>query len=217
MRISKLLIVIGVALTATGCKTSVESEVKLSELLNGPTRSISSNLYVEVAGCSDHKDSRVPSSSLIQVRELVPTIFSGSEFVECFRKEFDSFARFTVPVTLAKNTGGQLASPDQINLISDENILLAVSVPKALTAKIKAARAKASAPSLDMKIAVKVVNDSGKDFPFTALASYVDEQPAVFDQFTSQKDRAFTVRLSDVSVSAAINQGKAPVLALPLP
>lgn len=217
MGILKLAVVLGTAFALAGCKTTVESEVKLSDLLSGPSKSIPSNLYVEVAGCSDHKDSRLPSSSLIEVRDLVPTIFAGSEFVECFRKDFDSLARFSLPVTLTKNSDGKPPSEEQINLISNEKALLAVSIPKTITEKINSARTRTSAPSLDMKISIKVINDTGKDFGFYAVASYVDELPAIFDPFTSKKDRSFTVRLSDVSVSTALKKGKAAVLAMPNP
>lgn len=206
-----LAVAVATALIA-GCKTSVETEVKMSDLMSGQTQTIPASLYVEVAACADHEDSRRPSSSLVKVQGLVPGIFEGSKYVECFRKRFDSYARFDIPLTLDRDKDGKAASESQINLVANDQALLGLSVPKPIKDKLDAASKDLGAPSLDMKVTVKVVNDTGKDVPFRVLSAYVDGQPYVYGELTAHSGGSFVLTLSDVSVSMALNQAVAPVM-----
>ena len=212
MRSVRILAVALATVFIGGCKMTVETPVNLSDLLSGPTKTLPSALYVEVAACADYQDSRKPSSSLVDIQKEIPGIFQDAEFVECFRKEMNSFASFSVPVYLDKDKDGKPASTNHINLGSNDTVLLAVVVPEAIQKKMEAAKKKMMGTSLDMRVDIKIKNDTGKDFKFDATSAFVDESPIIYSGMTAPKDAEFVVRLSDVSVQAAIRGTGAMVL-----
>lgn len=205
------LVVLSVILLA-GCKTTVETEVSVSDLLTSGTKTIPGNLYVEVAACNDHEDSRKPSSTLIKTQEIVPTVFPEAKYEECYRQKFDSFARFIVPIVLDKDQDGKLASENHVNIVSNKDNLLSVAVPEVIKSNLDKAKHQGPGTAFKMNVSIKVNNDSGQDFPFTVMASYVDDQPQVFSNLTAPAGSSFVVRLSDVSVSSALDNGSTRVL-----
>lgn len=211
-RTVKVALVVLCAAMAAGCKTTVETEVSLSDLLSSPTKQLAGNLLVEVPACQSHEDSRQPSKVLVDVQQAVPGIFSDAKFEECYSKGFDSFARFSMPVFLDKDADGKLASPSHINIVSNEHGLLSVSVPEAIKKKISNAQKKSPVGKLDLKFAIKVKNDTGKEFPFSAVAVFIDQAPYVFSNLTSKPNGSFLVTLSDVSAKSAVENGDAMVL-----
>ncbi|AVG38515.1 DUF7424 family protein [Achromobacter insolitus] len=211
-RTGKVALAVLCAAMVVGCKTTVETEVNLSDLLNSPTKQLAGNLLVEVPACQSHEDSRQPSKILVDVQEAVPAIFSDAKYEECYRKGFESFARFSLPIFLDKDMDGKLASNSHINLISNEKGLLSVGVPDAIKAKINSAQKKSPVGKLDLKFAIKVKNDTGKEFPFSAVAVFVDQDPYVFSNLTSKPNGSFLVTLSDVSAKSAVEKGDAMVL-----
>ncbi len=61
---------------------------------------VKGNIDIEVSSCNDYEDSRKESKNLIELKQKVPTIFKNAEYVECYRKKFDSYAHFTIPVAV---------------------------------------------------------------------------------------------------------------------
>lgn len=208
----KVALAVLCAVLMAGCKTTVETEVSLTDLLSSPTKQLAGNLLVEVPACQSHEDSRQPSKILVDVQQAVPGIFSDAKYEECYRKGFDSFARFSLPIFLDKDMDGKLASNSHINLISNEKGLLSVGVPDAIKAKINSAQKKSPVGKLDLKFAIKVKNDTGKEFPFSAVAVFIDSAPYVFSNLTSNANGSFLVTLSDVSAKSAVDKGDAMVL-----
>lgn len=200
------------AVLMAGCKTTVETEVSLTDLLSSPTKQLAGNLLVEVPACQGHEDSRQPSKILVDVQQAVPGIFSDAKYEECYRKGFDSLARFSLPIFLDKDMDGKLASNSHINLISNEKGLLSVGIPDAIKAKINSAQKKSPVGKLDLKFAIKVKNDTGKEFPFSAIAVFIDNAPYVFSELTSNANGTFLVTLSDVSAKSALERSEAIVL-----
>jgi len=198
----------------TGCKVTVSTEVSLKDILYGETRTITGDLHVEVAGCSSHEDSRKPSASIQKAQQTIPSIFADAEYLECFSQGFKSFAHFKVPFFLDKDKDGKLASEKHINILSNKDTLLWVGIPTAIKENLERARSNSyGSNALDLSINIKVNNDTGKDFPFAVVASYVDGKPYVFGNLTSTKGKGpFVVTLSDVSVSDALENGVAMVL-----
>lgn len=211
-RTTKIALAVLCSILVAGCKTTVETEVSLSDLLNSPTKQLGGNLLVEVPACQSHEDSRQPSKLLLDIQQAVPGIFSDAKYEECYRKGFDSFARFSLPIFLDKDMDGKLASASHINLISNEKGLLAVGVPDSIKAKIKHAQKKSAVGKLDLQFVIKVNNDTGKDVPFSALAVFIDQSPHVFSRLTTKAGGSFLVTLSDVSAKAAVEDGNAMVL-----
>jgi hypothetical protein len=197
----------------TGCKATVSTEVSLKDLLEGESKAIAGDLHVEVAACNSYEDSRKPSSSIVKAQQTIPSIFADAEYIECFSREFNSFAHFKVPFFLDKDKDGKLASEKHINIISNGNKFLFVGVPTLIKENMERVRSNSyGVNALDLNINIKVNNDTGKDFPFRVYASYIDGQPYVSNDLTSKGDSAFIVTLSDVSVSRALDSGFAVVL-----
>lgn len=212
MRFGKIILASLATLLIAGCKTTVQTEVTLSELLGGETKALPGALYVEVASCNDYQDSRKPSSSLIEAQQQIPGIFKDAEYVECFRQKMDSYAHFKMPIYLDKDKDGKTASNDHINLVSNNSVLLSVVVPDALQKKVEAAKNKPLGSSIDMRVTIKIKNDTGNEFKFNAISAFVDDSPIVYSGITAHKDGEFVVKLSDVSVQAALTVQGAPVL-----
>jgi len=197
----------------TGCKATVSTEVSLKDIIEGESKAIAGDLHVEVAACNSYEDSRKPSSSIVKVQQTIPSIFADAEYIECFSKEFDSFAYFQVPFFLDKDKDGKLASEKHINIISNEDTLLWVGIPTLIKENMERVRSNSyGVNALDLNINIKVNNDTGKDFPFTVYAAFIDGQPYVLSNLTSKGDGAFIVTLSDVSVSHALDSGFSMVL-----
>lgn len=214
MKPHKIAAIALAGLLITGCKTSVETEVKLSDLLTSESKAIPGNLYVEVAGCNDFQDSRKPSDTLVKTQEQIPSIFADAKYVECFRQKMDSLAHFTVPIYLDKDKDGKLASDSHINIVSNDKNLLSVEVPQKIKASLdNVSKNSLIASVLKLSFSIKVINDTEKTFPFTVMAAYVEDQPYVFANLTSNAGSPFVVKLSDVSVSSALESGSARVLA----
>lgn len=211
MRKVRLISAVGALLLVAGCKTTVETEVNISDLLSSPTKQLPGSLIVEVPACQDYQDSRQPSSTLVEVQKMVPTIFKDATFTECYRQQFNSFAAFDVPLVLDKDKDGKLASEDHINILSNDSSLLAVAVPDKIKDGLENASKRGPSSALDMNVTIKVVNDTGSDFDFSVISAFIDEQPHVFGNLTSKANGSFTVRLSDVSVQSALG-GDAMVL-----
>lgn len=99
-----------------------------------------------------------------------------------------------------------------MNLVSNDEGLLSVSVPPQIKARIAAVQKRSPVGALDLKFIIKVKNDTGKDFPFSAIAVFIDQGPQVFSTLTSKAGGAFVATLSDVSAKAAVENGLAMVL-----
>jgi len=211
MKSLKTLASIGACLLIVGCKTTIETEVTVSDLLSSPTKQIAGALVVEVPACQDYQDSRKPSNTLIEVQKMVPTIFKDATFAECYRQQFNSFARFDLPLVLDKDKDGKLASEEHINILSNESEMLAVAVPAQIKAGLEDAAKRGPGSALNMRMKIKVVNDTGADVSFNVVSAFVDDEPYVFGSLISKADQSFTVTLSDVSVQSAVN-GDAMVL-----
>lgn len=206
------LIILAVFLTA--CKTNVETTVKLSDLLEAETKALQGDMYLEVTNCRDYEDSRKPSDAVIEAKKTIPGVFPDAEYVECFRKQFDSYAHFTLPVMLDKDKDDQLASNTHINIYSNDSTLLGVGIPESIQKRIEQVEEdNFGATSFDLNVTIDVVNDLGEAFDFSVISAYVNDYPYVFGELTAQADGgAFTVTLSDVSVQSALQNRLATVL-----
>lgn len=207
-----VVLIVALAVIA-GCRVEMEVTVTLTDLLEEhESKFIMADLYAEVASCRDFEDSRKPSSSLLEARETVPRVFADAEFVDCFSVQFDSLARFTVPVMLDKENDQQWGSDAHVNIRSyKETLEMWVDVPPAIRTALKDVE-RESLQSIDLGIEITVVNDSGADYELAIIAAYVDGEAYTIQRFTSLKGRSFEVVLSDVSVSRALEVGGVMVL-----
>jgi len=209
----KLPSILGVLVALSGCNATVETEVKLSELLDAKGKMLAGSLYVEVAGCNSYEDSRQPSEMVLDAQKMIPQVFGDAKYVECFTKQFDSYAHFSVPIALDKTADGKIASDDHINLVSNEQELLSVLIPEQIKKNIKSVEQSTFAGSgFDIEVNLKLKNDTGKDFTYQVISAYVEGQPHINNPLTAPKGSVWTIKLSDVSVSTALERQSAQVL-----
>lgn len=213
MKSIKIISVLFFALALTGCKVTVDTVVSLKELLHGKNAFISGDLYVEVASCNNYEDSRKPSSSVLKSQKIIPRVFSDSKYVECFSKNMNSYAHFQVPIAIDRKNDGKLASSRHLNIISSGKQLLFVGVPKSIKTNLDQIKKESfGMNSFDLNVQLTVKNDTGREIPFHVLSSYVDNQPHIYGKLVSKVNSSFNIRLSDVSVSKALNEQVAIVL-----
>lgn len=197
------------------CKVSIETQIDISELTDGKNNEINSDLYVEVPTCNNFEDSRKPSDSLIDAVQTVESTIKESKFVECFNKEFESFAHFKMPIAIDRIRDGKIASDDNIILLSNESILLGAQIPPNLKNRIQ----KMESNSLGMhkldnvKFKIKITNKNKKQFNYGAYSVFIDGVPNVANKFTNNGD-SFEIILSDVSFNQAFNGRVSPILFL---
>ena len=107
----------------------------------------------------------------------------------------------------------KLAAESNVNIISNSETLLMVGIPQSIKANMERVKSNSfGATSFDLKVNIKINNDTGKAFPFKFIAAYVEGQPYIHGDLTSKNNGAFVVTLSDVSVSSALENGTAMVL-----
>lgn len=211
----KYLMVAMATLLLSGCKVDIKTSVNSDDLLVTDHKTVMADLNFEVASCSSSEDSRQESDELIKIKAKVPSIFHDAQYVECYRKSFDSFAHFKVPVSVGVR---QKNAPfkDDLYLFSDGNIVAGIGAKRELISRIKTAEADMP-DKLNFNITVDVKKGSQPLPPaVTLLGVYVQKDtPALVANvdFSKYDDLAF--RLSDVSVDALMKYGTVPFLVKP--
>lgn len=206
-RILLLLITLLVALVFTGCKTEVAAEVKLSQLLDEKNYSQNADLYLEIPACSSYEDSRQPSSSLREAAELMPQVFSDAKLIDCFTRNFDSFAHFQIPIHILPEGEGSAVQDRNIQIIkrSSDNLLLGVQLPAGTKERMDRVRSQ-SMGATDMNLIFKIVvnNDINEAYEFVAGATYLNTTPVIFGDYTLRAGGSMTVMPADVVIDRAL-------------
>jgi len=205
-----LLAIIGFFLLS-GCDATIETKVSLKDILESDSKFIAGDLYVEVSSCHDYKDSRKPSESLIETQKIIPSVFKDAKYIECFSKEFDHLAHFSIPIALDKTLDERMVSNEHINILSNDTTLLGIGIPQLLKSNIENAKSSGSG-KLKLKVNFEMHNDTNIKFKFGVLASYVNDKPYVHNFLTIDSGETFKFTLSDVSVSKALEDKAVTVL-----
>ncbi len=209
MRFSIYYLLAIVLSTSLGCKLIAEVSVNMTELLADRNKELTGDLYVEVPRCSDYSD------VLSEARKRVPIVIKGAEYVECFKKDMDSLAHFTIPIGLSRNAN--IRQSPNINLIFNDNNELLMSWPvnrreeflkiirDISLATISEDIKKLGTPDREFKVTIK--NDTGRNFRFVGIASYIGETPYTYNEARSIAGNSFVVTLSEVSMDRAVRYG----------
>ena len=195
----------------SGCQTLVETNIKLSELQTlKSNKVVNSDLYVQVAACNDFQDSRKESSSVVQSKQTIPSIFEDAKYVECFMKEFESYTHFTIPTVL---TNGQVLDANYINILSNQKHLLSVGIPSSIKSSIERVKSNSyGMTALDLNIQISLENDTQTTVEFRALSAYVNGSPSIYDKASVESSKSVKVVLSDVSTDNALENGSSHIL-----
>jgi len=213
-----IILLIAVVFLLSGCKAIIELVIDLTDLTTSKTKQLTADMYAEVTGCNDYEDSRKPSNSVIEAKKTIPDIFQGAQYVECFKKRFESFVHFKIPVILDKDKDGKPAKDGIVNIYSNDSILLGLGFPKQIDQKLEQIKKKSFGIGGidDLIVKIKIKNNTGTDFPFRVISSYIDDEPYVYGEMNSPKGSSFTVKLSDVTVDQALKKSYSQVLFHPL-
>lgn len=195
----KIFLLSLISFALAGCKTEIEKDVSLNTLLNEPMKTETALLNVEISSCNSHEDSRKPSDSLIQIQQKIPSVFSQAKYKECYKKKFDSFASFEIPI-------GVGIAPEKSNFENEINIYshgdrkLNVRTDQKLAKRIRDFVKSEHISDLEMIVSLNVVNDTGTEQEFTVLSAYVDNFPiSYFPKLPFKAGDKFNIKLSNVA------------------
>ncbi|MDX7989238.1 hypothetical protein FE392_18310 [Xenorhabdus sp. 12] len=214
----KWLVAAASVLVLSGCKVDVETKVNTDDLTSAEHKLVQGNINVEVSSCTNYEDSRQESKDLIKLKQQIPTIFADAKYVECYRKNFDSYAHFTIPVAVGVfPDNGQLGNKAEVYILSQKKAYAGAVIQKNVLAKIKKAQ-KDMMGKLDIRMSV-ILEKGSKPVPtLISLGTYMTnaknkDVPLVANGVNLAKEMKF--RLSDVSNSALSNGEYVPFLVTP--
>ena len=186
-------------LAVSACKTEIEKDVSLKTLLNEPIKTEMALLNVEISSCDSHEDSRKPSDSLIQIQQKIPAVFSQAKYKECYKKKFESFASFEIPIGVGV-APEKADFENEINIYSRGDRKLNVRTDQKLAKRIRDFVKSEHISNLEMIVSLNIVNDTDKEQAFSVLSSYVDGAPvAYFPKLPVKVGDKFNIRLSNVA------------------
>ena len=198
----KLLISLMSVVLLSGCKVELAPTVNLSDINSDTAKTIQSKLIVEVTSCTDYKDSRNESSSLIEAKKGITDVFSDAKYVECYRENMDSKALFEIPITV----GGKEFTGDIQLATADFGGGLVIKMSPSLKTKIDKA-SKAGMSKIQSSVTVKLKNDTSSNVDIVAHSVYLNDKPVTISTYTLLAGKENTFKLSDVSVSSAFDNG----------
>ena len=198
------------ALVLTGCKTEIEKDISLNQLLNSSLKTENATLSVEIASCQDHRDSRQPSQTLISAQLKIPQVFKNANFKECYSSNFKSFAVFEFPVGIgvpAENTKLE----NDINIISRKDIgkFLVIGAKKSFRERLD--NFKKSEPliaQLELGITFNILNDLQSEQKLNIVSSYINEQPFINALSQLKSGEMIKVKLSNVASDQLVSTGE---------
>ncbi len=172
--------------SVAGCKIHIDIPVKMSMLKPDVSGSettegdplVFGTVRAEIPSCHDFSDTRKPSSSLLETKSKIPTIFNDAEFKECYSKNFVTFAEFSIPIAIDKHKDGKYSRDDCINVISLENQVLSLAIPPSIRNQLQLYTDQSFAiDSLEPVVSIYLKNDIGREIKATVVGIYVDDEP----------------------------------------
>ncbi|MEY6431934.1 hypothetical protein ABC977_05865 [Thioalkalicoccus limnaeus] len=196
-----------------GCKTSVEVEVTVMDLLFGQTRMLEADLRTQVTDCQTGDDAAASPGSLAERQRMISEVWPDAEYQTCVPRDGSHSAQFRIPIALDKDRDGKLASDQHINLVSSEDALLMLAVPDTLRARIDRVFGEGlRARYHPIEARIRILNDHGNAIPLQVFSVYVDEEPHIFGDITLRQNGSIRLRLSDVTIDNALDKRTSIIL-----
>lgn len=197
-------------ISLSGCKIEMGAAIPLSGLLGDEMKSGSADLYVEVPACSSYEDSRQPSKGLISAKNEMSQNIPESEFKECFKKKFNSFALFSVPISYGpSNKVGDTTNQIRV-LHNTENKFAYMELGEKLKKSLRKSSQKPSvsggfSPS-DLSLSLNLKNDTGKNLKTSVTGVYSEGYPVIFAENVSiEAGKDLQLTLSNVTTSVLLS------------
>ena len=175
----KLILLSAISLAFVGCKTDVISSITTDDLMSDAQKSVQGIVEVEVLSCNDFNDSRNESRSLIEAKAKVSHILKGSEYKECYKKQFKSYAVFSTPIVVGSGRSGVNFIDGDIYILNNDDAYLSAILSPDLIEKIKREEQSFSSMSkidLNMTIGLKKGDSTIPDLIWEGV--YLSDDPA---------------------------------------
>ncbi|WP_437887719.1 DUF7424 family protein [Phytobacter sp. V91] len=204
------ILLIAMITILVGCKFGVRTTIPLSGLLSEGIKEINSDLFVEVASCTDFEDSRKPSQTLTDAQKTVASTLPEAKFKECFTQKMVSWASFTLPIVYGRYPGERLKDDGRLHILSypdKEGQYIAIEAAESLKKRVNEHNSKGYSdfdPS-NLLIYVTIDNDTKIDKKMDIVSSFVQEKPAMLiSNTTLAANQYIEIRLSDVATQAVL-------------
>lgn len=188
----------------SGCKVELAPTVNLSDVQSETAKTVQSKILIEVSSCTDFKDSRQESSTLIKAKNEIQKIFADAKYIECYREKMDSKAVFEIPIMVGGKTGN-----GDIQIRNNKSGGMVVEISKKLEQKISNHQ-NSTFRKINTSISINVNNDLNQAQQIIGYAIYLDNNAIPVSKY-DLKPGLHTIKLSDVSVSAILTKGSALV------
>lgn len=210
----RIILIMSAVIALAGCKTDLIINADTSKLNSDDPINTTANLNVEVASCQDYEDSRLESKSLIEAKSEINRIIPKSEYKECYKKKFDSFAIFKIPVIIGGVKKGQQYDEGTfyVGAQPENKSQLFLIVPKEIKSKLKSSKNElSSVGGNDLNITINLKNDTDSNFDFKPYAVFIDDNPYPYSYnqyYSLNKGAMMKIKLSDVSVAYALSDNQ---------
>ncbi|OCL18746.1 DUF7424 family protein [Gilliamella sp. wkB171] len=200
----KILLISFISAMLLGCDANVETTVTISQLDAKPSFA-KGNLTLEVPACSDYKDSRSESSSLITAKKEIAQLFKSVEYKECYTQKMKSYASFEIPILVGQDTSDtELLKQADILTVKHDKGIYAITNPE-FTKKLIQYKKKAMS-NIDFKISISLINDTDKSIDkISVTKAFIDNRPYDAAEFSLTPNAKVTITLSDVSTQILLN------------
>ncbi|HHT4105192.1 TPA: DUF7424 family protein [Enterobacter hormaechei] len=204
--LTKTLVLFVATLILSGCKLEWTSDILFSKLFDKSITLIDSTLLAEVAACNSYEDSRKPSDSLLRVQGAVNDIFPEAKFNECYTQQFNSYAKFTLPIAYG---AADMLKPEhpKLRVLSFSDKTVFVNIAPSLEDKLQAYQNNKLSvtdfkPS-NVSIVINLKNDTGVNQKVNIFGAYLNNFPLIHQvEMDFKKDETFNIRLSNVTTEA---------------
>lgn len=212
----KIFMVAVISSLLVGCKVDFSTKVNTDDLLSEDVKVMKGEINFEVSSCSDYEDSRLESKSLIDIKNKIPTVFNNAEYKGCFSKRMDSYATFSVPVSVGMIKSENQKISTDFMVYSNNSSLMSIAITNEARNKIKKAE-KDIMGSLDFNISL-TLSKGKQSFPVGLLVgnyvttSKLKNEPVAVMDFDINKLKEVNIKLSNVATDYLMKYGSYSVI-----
>lgn len=193
----RILSLAAIVLLASGCReVDLTADVSLRELASGESRFIVASLVLP-QDC----ESKDPDYGVEAVREEVMTIFPNATFIDCDPDLFsdEGMMRFEIPLAIDRSNDNAWSSDEHINLLSFDNVLVGMYVPKSIAVEIYRVYDMNNSRKR-LGVTLRVTNDTGKAISARFQSVYVDGVAVIEKDMVIERGRTFDLTPGNVQV-----------------
>ena len=143
----------------------------------------------------------------------MPNVFTGSNFKECYTKNFNSYALFNIPVGVGK-VNRDTAFANDINIIMQQDKAIMVQATNNFHRRYGAFLKNNMISDLRLILKVGLMNDSKYELTLNVYSAFVDGYPVTIGTTSIAANKMSVFTLSDVSSAILTMENRAEDRAL---